>query len=169
MRSWNDENGGIAGVIHILVLIPYLNSVFTYFSGKFEKSEIQTEWALSIGDEKLPYMELCQILSNGLENAWYASMELPPEKRKVSVQMRYNREYLLIRIKNHCNSDVFVEKGELPVSTKGGAEHGFGLRTIQEAARRLEGEMMCYTDKGYFFLDVMIKMEQKNNAVPSQK
>lgn len=38
-----------------------------------------------------------------------------------------------------------------------------------EAARLLEGEMMCYTDKGYFFLDVMIKMEQKNNAVPSQK
>ena len=36
-----------------------------------------------------------------------------------------------------------------------------------EAARRLEGEMMCYTDKEYFFLDVMIKAEQKNNVVPS--
>lgn len=135
---------------------PYLNSVFSHFSQRFKKLEMELELDLKIGDEELPYMELCQILSNGLENAWDASSELPPDKRKISLQMRYNKDYLVIRMKNRCKNNLCIEEGNLPKSTKGGAEHGFGLRTIQEAARKLDGEMTCYTKKGMFILDVMI-------------
>ena len=107
-------------------------------------------------------MELCQIISNGLENAWNAVEQLPQEQREVSVQLRYSREFLMIRVKNRCSAELCVEKGKLPPSTKGGAEHGFGLYTIQEAAKRLGGEMACYTQEGYFLLDVMIKADRKD-------
>lgn len=140
---------------------PYLNSVFSHFSQRFKKLEMELELDLKIGDEELPYMELCQILSNGLENAWDASSELPPDKRKISLQMRYNKDYLVIRMKNRCKNNLCIEEGNLPKSTKGGAEHGFGLRTIQEAARKLDGEMTCYTKKGMFILDVMIHIEPR--------
>lgn len=69
---------------------------------------------------------------------------------------------MLIRVKNRCKSNFCVEKGELPKSNKSGPEHGFGLRTIRDAARKLGGEMMCYTEKECFLLDVMIKAEQQN-------
>lgn len=141
---------------------PYLNSVFSHFSQRFKKLEMELELDLKIGDEELPYMELCQILSNGLENAWDASSELPPDKRKISLQMRYNKDYLVIRMKNRCKNNLCIEEGNLPKSTKGGAEHGFGLRTIQEAARKLDGEMTCYTKKGMFILDVMIHIEPRH-------
>lgn len=141
---------------------PYLNSVFSHFSQRFKKLEMELELDLKIGDEELPYMELCQILSNGLENAWDASSELPPDKRKISLQMRYNKDYLVIRMKNRCKNNLCIEEGNLPKSTKGGAEHGFGLRTIQEAARKLNGEMTCYTKKGMFILDVMIHIEPRH-------
>lgn len=141
---------------------PYLNSVFSHFSQRFKKLEMELELDLKIGDEELPYMELCQILSNGLENAWDASSELPPDKRKISLQMRYNKDYLVIRMKNRCKNNLCIEEGNLPKSTKGGAEHGFGLRTIQEAVRKLDGEMTCYTKKGMFILDVMIHIEPRH-------
>lgn len=141
---------------------PYLNAIFSHYSQKFERAGVKQKLSIQIGEENLPFMELCQIISNGLENAWNAVEQLPQEQREVSVQLRYNREFLMIRVKNRCSAELCVEKGKLPPSTKGGAEHGFGLYTIQEAAKRLGGEMVCYTQEGYFLLDVMIKADRKD-------
>ncbi len=135
----------------------YLNSVFSYYVQKFQELETDLKLDVQVGDEALPDMELCQILSNGLENAWEESAKIPPEKREASVQMKYSRDYLIIRIKNKCRSGLSVEKGTVPKSSKKEKGHGFGLATIQEAAGRLAGEMFAYTDKGNFVLDVMVR------------
>lgn len=112
---------------------------------------------IQIGEEKLPYMELCRILSNALENAWEASAEIPVKEREASVQMKYSRDYLLIRIKNKCRRDLSVERDSLPKSGKKEPGHGFGLTSIQEAASALDGEMFAYTDSGNFVLDAMVR------------
>ena len=143
----------------------YLDSVFSHFAQRFEKIDAELEMDIQIGEEELPFMELCQIISNGLENSWDALQELPLRKRKASLEMRYSKEYLLIRIKNRCKTGFCVKKGDLPASSKPGPEHGFGLRTIQDAARKLEGEMICYTKEGYFLVDVMIKAGRENPDV----
>lgn len=135
---------------------PYINAVCSYYFQKFRELGAKVDYDIRVGEERLPYMELCQILSNGLENARDALQGLGSEDRKVSVQMKYNKEYLLIRIKNRCRKELHVEKGTVPHSEKGGKDHGFGLLTVQEAAKRLEGDMLCYTDQGQFILDVMV-------------
>ena len=138
---------------------PYLNAVLLQYSEKLEELGADCCINIQIGDEALPYMELCQILSNGLENAYFAIKGLAKEKRSVSVQMKYNRNYLLIRLRNRCREDLYVEKGTLPVTDKEGQDHGFGLVTIREAVQRLDGEMFCYTENGNFILDVMLLCE----------
>ena len=143
---------------------PYINAVFIHFAGKFEEMGAAFQHDIQIGEEKLPYMELCQILSNGLENACDALKGLEKEKRRVSVHMRYNRNYLLIRIRNRCRDDLYVEQGELPATDKEGTDHGFGLAAIKEAAKRLGGEIFCYTENGDFVLDVMISCGAFPNA-----
>lgn len=135
---------------------PYINAVFVYYAGKFEKMDAAFKHDIRIGEEELPYMELCQILSNGLENACDALMELAEGKREIAVFMKYNKEYLLIRIKNTCRDDLYVEKGTIPSTDKEDGGHGYGLATIQEAAGRLFGDMFCYTKDGMFILDVMV-------------
>jgi len=136
----------------------YLNAVFSHYSQKFQELGTELRLDIRIGGEKLPYMELCQILSNGLENAWEAVKELPAEERETSVQMKHSREYLIIRIKNRCRGDLSVERGIVPKSHKKEAGHGFGLVTIKEAAERLGGDMSAYTDHGNFVLDVMVRI-----------
>ncbi len=136
---------------------PYLNAVFSYYARKFQELGAELRLDIRIGEEELPYMELCQILSNGLDNAWTALRELKPGEREASVQMKYSRDYLVIRIRNRCREELRVEKGVLPSTDKKDAGHGFGLLTMQEAAARLGGDLLCYTENGSFVLDVMVR------------
>lgn len=137
---------------------PYLDAVFAQYSGKLKELGARYNMDLQIGDEELPYMELCQILSNGLENVCDALEGLDMEKREMSVQMKYNRNHLLIRIRNRCRDELYVERGMIAPTDKEGHDHGFGLVTIQETAERLGGDMCCYTENGRFVLDVMISI-----------
>ncbi len=141
---------------------PYLNAIFVHYSGKLEELGAECRMNIQIGEEELPYMELCQILSNGLENVCDALQSVTKEERKASVQMKYNGNYLLIRIKNRCRDDLYVEKGTIPVTDKEGHEHGFGLLSVQEAARNLDGGMFCYTENGNFILDIMVQTAGKS-------
>lgn len=143
---------------------PYINAVIGQYVRKFKELETDFTAEVLIGEEELPYMELCQILSNGLENACDACKELAAQERKCSLQMKYNRDYLLIRIRNRCREDLQVEKGTIPATDREGTEHGFGLPTIKEAAERLDGDMYCYTENGNFVLDVMVRAEGREKT-----
>lgn len=135
----------------------YLNAIFVQYSRKFQEIHADFRVDVLIGDEELPYLDLCRIISNGLENAFDEVLELNEEERKISVQMKYSRDYLVIRIKNRCRENLDVEKGTIPTSSKGGKEHGFGLPTVKEAAERLDGDMLCYTENHNFVLDIMVR------------
>lgn len=137
---------------------PYINAVFVHYCQKFQELGVECQTDIQIGEEELPYMELCQILSNGLENACDALKQLDADKRKASVQMKYSRNYLVIRIRNSCRETLCVEKGTIPATEKKESDHGFGLLTVKEAAERLGGEMFCYTEKDSFVLDVMVRI-----------
>lgn len=139
---------------------PYINAIFSRYFQKFQEIGTKLELDIQIGEEELPYMELCQILSNGLENAWDALRELEEDKREVSVQIKYNKGYLIIRMKNRCREDLCVDKGTIPATGKKESGHGIGLPTILEAAKRLGGDMLCYTENGYFAVDVMVSVKR---------
>lgn len=144
-----------------LCVNPYLNAVLVHYAGKLEAMGADFKRNIQIGKEELPHMELCQILANGLENACDALKGLAVEKRQVSLHMRYNKGYLMLRIRNRCRDDLYVESGTIPTTDKEGYDHGFGLITINEAAERLNGTMTCYTENGDFVLDVMVSCSQE--------
>ena len=75
--------------------------------------------------------------------------------------MGYSKKRLTIRMKNTCSSALHVEKGTIPSTTKKGADHGFGLQTMLEAAQKIGGDMMCYTENGFFVVDVLLPMDTK--------
>ena len=60
---------------------------------------------------------------------------------------------------------MYVERGTIPATDKEGRGHGIGLATVQEAAERLDGEMFCYTENGYFVLDVMVSCQEVKTNV----
>lgn len=148
-------------VLGVFCQNPYLNAVIVHYYQRMQELGAECRMDIQIGEEDLPYMELCQILSNGLENVCDAIVEIPAEKRKASLQMKYNRDYLIIRIKNRCREDLYVEKGTVPGTDKEGHDHGFGLLSVREAAESLDGEMFCYTLNENFVLDVMVQVKNR--------
>lgn len=139
---------------------PYINATLAYYSRKLGELSAECRMDIQVGEEMLPYMELCRILADGLENVCDALKKLEKDRREVSVHMRYHRDYLLIRIRNRCQEDLYVKRGETVPTSKTEKGHGFGLSAIQEAANRLDGDMVCYTEDGWFMLDVMVRTEE---------
>ncbi|MCI8307737.1 MAG: sensor histidine kinase [Lachnospiraceae bacterium] len=135
---------------------PYIDAVLTQYYQKLQELGADCRFDIQIGDIEIHYMELCQIISNSLENVCNALQGLAIDKRKMSVKMKYSRNYLMIRIRNRCRDGYYVDKGTIPATDKEGLDHGYGLLTVRDAARRLGGDMVCYTENGNFVLDVMV-------------
>lgn len=135
---------------------PYINATVAYYDRKLEELHVKRRIDIRTGEEALPHMEICRILANGMENACDELGALAQENREMSLHMQYNREHLLIRIRNRCQKGRYVKQGKLPETDKEGQGHGYGLPSIKEDVERLSGDMACYTEKEYFVLDVMI-------------
>lgn len=135
---------------------PYINATVAYYDRKLERLHAKRRIDIRAGEEALPHMELCRILANGMENACDELGTLAQAQREMSVRMQYSRDRLLIRIRNRCREELYVEQGKLPETDKEGHGHGYGLHSVQEAVKRLSGDMVCYTENGYFVLDAMI-------------
>ena len=86
-------------------------------------------------------IDLTAILSNGTENAINAVMELVPEKRRISLDMRMNDKKLLISIKN-TRTDKH--------------NHGFGTKSIYYVTEKLGGNCRFSLDGDEFLLQVVI-------------
>ncbi len=140
---------------------PYINAQLVHYSEKFKEIGVELVCDIRIGDEELPYTQVCSILSNGLQNALDELSTLPPENREASLQMRYSKDYLIFRIKNRCKEGLKVEKGTIPKTLKPEKEHGFGLLSIKETAESLGGDMICYTENNNFVLDVMLLVNKR--------
>ncbi len=140
---------------------PYLNEVLAHYFERLEELGVKCKVDIKVAEEELPYKELCKILSNGLDNAYETLKEIDIENREISVQMKYNRNYLLIRIRNRCRNDLRMEWLEERKCPSGKEENacGFGLTMVKEMVGRLDGDMFYYIENGDFVLDVMISSQ----------
>ena len=138
----------------------YLNAVLGQFAGRFRGVDAELTIDVRLPGGPLPHMELCLILSNALDNALEAVAALPEGERRASVQIRPKGVYLLLRVKNRCIDGFTVARGDLPHTGKQEPGHGYGLPTIRRTAEDLGGSAICYTEGGYFFLDVMVRLSK---------
>ncbi len=153
----NNEDSEIKSVQGQFCENIYLNTVFSYYFRKLQELETELKVDIQIGEEKLPYKELCQILSNGLENACNAVKIQAVGEREASVRMKCNGNCLILRIKNRCGDNLPVKKGA--ASKTKGAGRETELAAIREVVEELGGVMLCYTESVNFVLDVMVRIK----------
>jgi len=132
---------------------PYINAVLQNYSAKCLEHHVKLVCHIGIGDHELPATELCLILNNAFENALEASMALPETERQIKLQAAVRQGLLLLRVSNPFNGNIKTDNG-LPVTTKNGKQHGYGLSNIRQAAERRGGSMEYNIQNGYFVLDV---------------
>ena len=102
-------------------------------------------------------VELCSLLSNGLENAIHACSHIRNEAdRVVSVSLSVRQRNLLLSIQNPCQTDVTIVNG-FPVSKQSG--HGIGTRSMASVVHQHGGLIHFSVADGVFLLRASLPMD----------
>ncbi|HCC35927.1 MAG TPA: hypothetical protein DEQ02_10040 [Ruminococcaceae bacterium] len=110
-------------------------------------------------DMRVDEMDLCIILANALDNAIEACKKIEePGRRKISLVLKTEGDYISIYIENSTGKKVIVPEGGLVKTTKEDAKnHGFGLQSIKNLAEKYNGDMAVSSDEQIFMLSVLLK------------
>lgn len=101
--------------------------------------------------------DLCTILSNLLDNAMEAVVNLENDKY-ISLTIRRVNYFLFIRVINPCNE---IKKFDIfPDTTKGNKLlHGWGLQSVSDTVRKYNGTIECINENGKFVAKLMLAFD----------
>lgn len=120
-----------------------------------------------ISDIHITPQDMCQILSNILDNAIEAASDerlrdLNPAYKKIVLELKKTDRFFLISATNPCAEKVNIVNGMVKTSKEDSRNHGFGLRNIRSAAENYDGELTLSCEGkpyGYEFrLDIIFPL-----------
>lgn len=105
----------------------------------------------------LDMIDLCTIISNGIDNAIEACEKIPEvENRKIKIVGKYNKGYFIFDITNKTLGDVEVKNNTVKSTKKDGKNHGYGLWNIRNSVDKYKGEFNISHKENVFSLKTII-------------
>ncbi|CAN7616970.1 GHKL domain-containing protein [Paenibacillus sp. LjRoot153] len=109
--------------------------------------------------------DLVRILSNLIDNAFDATIELPVTERKINVEGIVQANQLTIQVQNSCNpvsSDIHARIFESGFSTKKGKNNkGLGLHIIKQLIERYKGRIDFTTQEAGVMFSIVIPLKHE--------
>ena len=104
----------------------------------------------------LSEMEIVSLFGNVLDNALESCSKVSdPQKRVISLKALSRGEVVVLHVENFYEDELVMVDG-MPMTTKSGTGHGFGLRSIREIAERYDGTVSVDTESNIFKLTVLL-------------
>lgn len=111
--------------------------------------------------DKIEIIDICSIVGNALDNAIESIMQLSdPEKKIIKVAIFAQSNFLLMRFENYFESQLNFEDGDIATTKNDKRAHGFGIRSIKNAAEKYGGNVKIVTDDHWFTLCVLIPLAE---------
>lgn len=102
-------------------------------------------------------MELFSLFGNALDNALEGCNKVKdPEKRVISLKANAMNGMVVLHVENSFDAPLNMVD-DMPVTTKDGTGHGFGLRSIREIAEKYDGIASVVAEGNIFKLTVVLK------------
>lgn len=109
-------------------------------------------------DEKLKIddVDLCALLSNGLDNAIEAAGQVTnEEKRTIEVEFSSEGKQVKIEIRNIVKEGIQIDPN-LATTKKDTKRHGIGMRSMQTAVNKYHGKLSWQCKEQIFNLSIML-------------
>ncbi len=134
-----------------------VNLIFSHFAYKAAQYQIAFSVNAFIPQSiSITETDLCALLSNGLENAVNACLQMTAEQTKtIYINCRLHKEKLLILIENSFTGKVAEEQG-LPKSDQPG--HGFGVKSMVMIINKYKGYYSYTAEKGIFTSRIILPL-----------
>ena len=130
-----------------------VNYTLSACAAKCKDHQIEFTPLVELNDLSVDEIMFSSILSNALDNAINAQMELPEADRRIKITLKNLDDVLLLSVRNPFQTvPVFVDG--VPISNKKG--HGYGTQSIRYLTERLGGKCHFTTEDNTFILRVMI-------------
>lgn len=105
-------------------------------------------------------MKLYFLFANAIDNAMESVSGLEdPEKKLIDISIRAFGDTASIRIWNYFTGPIVFSSG-LPLTSKEGESHGFGMKSMQRIVDDFGGVMNAHTEGEIFNLDIMLPVPE---------
>ncbi len=131
-------------------------AIIEYKKQEAEKKGILLDYNISPGDyDHVSSTDLCIILGNLLDNAIEAE-DKEVMNKNIVVRVAENFGIIYISVKNYISKSVLKNNSNLKTTKSATLEHGFGLRSIHEIAKKYNGNVYIDEKEFYFTVEVML-------------
>jgi len=101
-------------------------------------------------------VDLYSLFGNGLDNAFTYVRTLPYEKRLVSLKVEKVHDMVLIRVENPFYGKLQEKEGKIQTTKKDTENHGYGLLSMEETAKKYAGTVQILSGDGTFVLSILL-------------
>ncbi|MEG0836168.1 MAG: GHKL domain-containing protein [Christensenellaceae bacterium] len=111
-------------------------------------------------DMKVSEVDLCSILSNGMENA-YEATQIFEGKREINIKIKSHENLLFIEIENPTKEQPVIRKGFIETLKDDKNHHGYGTVNMSEAALRNGGNVTWeYRSPGVLSTHIVLLLDE---------
>lgn len=134
-----------------------IDSVLNYKLTQAKENKIKILADISVPNNLLlDPTDITAITGNMLDNAINALKKIEIEKRKLFVNIYYDRGRLFVIIKNTFNGEVTEKNGQLQTNSVNKVKHGYGIKNIKKHLQKYNGIIDYVYDATIFSAAVMM-------------
>ncbi len=141
-----------------------VDAVVNNYISRAKLYDVQIKTILAVPTQ-MPYQDadLCSLLSNLLDNALEACVDSDAESKTITLSIRPQMDYYMIRVENPVDVREISPKNRLTLkTTKEMPElHGYGTRIIRRIAENYGGTVKFSIEDETFIADVMLQNQQE--------
>ena len=100
--------------------------------------------------------DLCALLGNMLDNAIEACILCEKNKRLIEVNISSYSTQIVITVSNTVEGDVLGKNRDLVTTKKDTNNHGFGVESIRQIAKKYDGYVRFYQENSVFNCKVLL-------------
>lgn len=129
-----------------------VNAILTIKSQSAREKDIAMESECSIPEEiGIEMIDLCSLFTNLIDNAIEACEKVAEkEKRSLSVRAGLRGGYLTVKVENTYAQAPVKEKGRILTSKQDKDNHGYGLKLVEDIAKKYNGNVEITTKEEVF-------------------
>jgi hypothetical protein len=120
---------------------PFTDVAISGFADRFEETGISFDQSFVYPENlHINPFDLCVVLSNALQNAYEASVNV--DDPYVSLTSVLKKNTFIINVRNRIGLEIDIDKETgLPYSSKKEDGHGYGLKNIRNVAQKYNGDI----------------------------
>jgi hypothetical protein len=135
-----------------------LNTVINEKAQKCRDCNIRFDSNVEVTGTIKQAMETGIVLSNLMDNAIEAELQVQEEKRHIGLAMKNEGEVLHLLVKNYIAESVLSQNPSLSTSKKDAKYHGIGLVGVRQFVQQNRGEIDIFEEDDFFIVHVCIDM-----------